>query len=561
MRLTRIDRSVLAALLTLAVAAVPPLLGQDLTTFVAASDGIMLATDVYLPAGDGPWPVVLMRTPYGKQDCEEDGEDFSAAGMVLVAQDTRGRFASGGIDTVFRDDGEDGRTTIAWIASQPWCDGNIGTFGGSALGVTQYMLAPGAGRELKAIMVGVASPNLYRHAFVQHGAIRESLNVNWLEGQGALAFYGEVRAHRMYDDWWAVTNVTHERDQVDCAGLHLGGWYDVFSQGTIDGFSSFQHSDSGAGGKQYLIMGPWTHELERATGELVYPIDADLEIGELMADWFVHWLTAEDTGVREWPAALIYLMGAVDEPGAPGNEWLELSAWPPVNRSFDLYLAADGALTSVVPDSGSIVMIADPDNPVPTVGGCNLFPELIVNGRAMGSGPHDQRLIEVRDDVQVFTTAVLTEPLTVMGAISCTLWIDPDTPDLDLTVRLSDVYPDGRSMLVSDGIQRARFRCGDDQKCLLTPGQPTRITVDLWSTALVFNAGHKIRVLVAGSNSPRFEVNPNHGGDLNGDEPAVVARPRLLFGAQHPSRLELPVPTSPRHPGPRPDEELLAVSR
>ena len=123
--------------------------------------------------------------------------------------------------------------------------------------------------------------------------------------------------------------------------------------------------------------------------------------------------------------------------------------------------------------------------------------------------------------------------------------------DLDLAVRLSDVYPDGRSMLVLDGIQRARMRCGDDRECMLIPGVPTEITVDLWSTAIVFNAGHRIRISVSGSNAPRFEVNPNHGGDLNGEESAILALPELLFGPDHPSRLELPVPVSPRRIGGR----------
>jgi hypothetical protein len=146
-----------------------------------------------------------------------------------------------------------------------------------------------------------------------------------------------------------------------------------------------------------------------------------------------------------------------------------------------------------------------------------------------------------------------------MGRVSATLWIRPDTPDLDLSVRITDVYPDGRSMLVLDGIQRARMRCGDDRECLLTPGVATEITVDLWSTAMVFNAGHRIRVSVAGTNAPRFEVNPNHGGDLDGHEPAVVARPDLLFGAAFPSRVELPVPfagtrRSGRRVAPRPGE-------
>lgn len=196
-------------------------------------------------------------------------------------------------------------------------------------------------------------------------------------------------------------------------------------------------------------------------------------------------------------------------------------------------------------------MVSDPSDPVPTLGGANLHPSLMVDGREMGDGPQDQRTIEARSDVLTFTTERLTQPVTVMGPVRAKVWLVPDTPDLDLAVRLTDVYPNGRSMLVLDGIQRARMRCGDDNECLLTPGVPVEITVELWSTALVFNAGHSIRISVSGSNWPRFEVNPNDGLDLNLQTPGQVAQPRLLFGADHPSRLELPVLPMVRRAGGR----------
>ena len=183
---------------------------------------------------------------------------------------------------------------------------------------------------------------------------------------------------------------------------------------------------------------------------------------------------------------------------------------------------------------------------MPTRGGANLFPELDVGGRAMGAGPYDQRLIEQRSDVLVFSTDVLQAPVTVIGRLRARIWVLPDTPDLDLAVRLTDVYPDGRSMLVIDGIARARARCGDDRECFLTPGVPTEIDVDLWSTALVFAAGHRIRIDISGANAPRFEVNPNDGGDLNDPGPGVIARPDILVGPDHPSHLDLPVAIAPR---------------
>jgi putative CocE/NonD family hydrolase len=278
-------------------------------------------------------------------------------------------------------------------------------------------------------------------------------------------------------------------------------------------------------------------------GELRYPANAELDYLDLVLPWFEHTLMDRSNEVLDWPAARVYLMGAVDEAGAPGNRWVELDSWPPPHRATALWLTPDGGLTTGVPEPGEVVVEMDPTDPVPTLGGANLHPGLEVDGRAMGDGPFDQRPIEERTDVVTFTTDALDDALTVMGPVRCSFWIRPDTTDLDVAVRLTDVYPDGRSMLVLDGIQRARMRCGDRRECLLTPGVPAQITIELWSTAYVFASGHRIRISVSGSNSPRFEVNPNHGGDLNGDDPEVIARPSILVGAPYMSLLELPVPT------------------
>jgi putative CocE/NonD family hydrolase len=213
-----------------------------------------------------------------------------------------------------------------------------------------------------------------------------------------------------------------------------------------------------------------------------------------------------------------------------------------------LYLSTDGGLRQSPPAPGETVLTIDPLDPVPTLGGANLHPWIEVAGREMGAGSFDQRSIENRDDVLTFTTAALERPLTVMGRVRAHLWIRPDTPDLDLAVRLTDVYPDGRSMLVLDGIQRARMRCGDDHECFLIPGEPAELVIDLWSTAIVFNAGHRVRVAISGTNSPRFEPNPNDGSDLDQPDGRIVARPALLFGPETPSRLQLPVVGGPRLP-------------
>lgn len=542
----RVTRPLIAAFAALALAA--PAAAQSLSVTVAAPDGTPLATDVYFPVGHGsaPWPAVLIRTPYGRQGSPvvTTCQLVNLQGYACVAQDTRGRFGSGGTDTVFRDDGPDGRATVAWIAAQSWCSGRVATYGGSAEGITQYALAPDAPPQLVAMLAGAATPDVYHHAALQGGCLRKATAEAWLAGQGSLSFLEEFKSHRLWDTWWQPYIFLDHVDTVRVPALHLGGWYDVFQQGTLDAFTAYQHSGGpGAAGRQFLIMGPWTHATitQRSAGQLTYPANAAIDPLRLLGDWLAHWLDGAGNDVEEWAPVRVYVMGAVGETGAPGNLWLDLADWPPPTTRVSLYLASGGTLASSRPAADSVPLTADPASPVPTLGGAELFPDLVVDGRAMGSGPYDQRPIEARADVLEFTSEVLREPVTVIGRLTAHVWVLPDTLDVDISVRITDVYPDGRSMLVNDGIQRARMRCGDDRECFLTPGEPTELTVDLWSTAIAFAPGHRIRVDVAGSNAPRFEVNRNDGGDLDGTGAGVVAHPAILLGGEHPSRVELPV--------------------
>lgn len=514
---------------------------QTFSTTVPAPDGTPLATDVYLPVGPGwgPWPVILQRTPYGKgaNTVKDTCILFNLWGYACVGQDERGKGASGGHYTGYADEGADGRATLEWVASQWWCDGNVGTFGASALGMAQYALSPGAPRALKCMVPIVGTPDFYHHAVYQGGALRYALTHGWLEGHDAVDIFEQLRLHRLWDAWWEGFAVLPKVTTVNVPALHIGGWYDIFLQGTLDAFTSFQHlGGAGALGTQKVIIGPWTHfgTFQNTAGQLTYPANAVFvaDIFPVVRDWFDFWLKGGKPGVARWPNVRAYLMGATGEPGAPGNIWLELPDWPPPASTLPFYLDAGHGLSEAQAPAGELELVADPGNPVPTLGGQELSGE---------AGPYDQRPIEVRRDVASFTSAPLTSPLTVVGRVRCRLWVRPDTRDLDLAVRLTDVYPDGRSMLVTDGIQRARMRCGDDRECFLTPGVPTELDVDLWSTALAFARGHRIRIDVSGSNAPRFEVNPNDGGDLNVPGPGTVAHPALLVGPEYPSRLELPV--------------------
>ncbi|MFH1176191.1 MAG: CocE/NonD family hydrolase, partial [Acidobacteriota bacterium] len=420
----------------------------------------------------------------------------------------------------------------------------------SALGMTQYSMAPGAPSALKCQLPIVGTPDFYHHAVYQGGALRYGLAHNWLHAQGADALFEELKQRRLWSSWWEQWAVLPLISTVNVPALHIGGWFDIFQQGTIDAFVAAQHhGGAGALGRQKLIIGPWTHYNTglNVAGAVTFPDNAFMinDFLTIFRDWFDHHLKGERPGVERWAPVKVYLMGAINEAHAPGNMWVELDNWPPAAALIPFYLASGHQLSGGVPAPGEETLTSDPRDPAPTWGGRELLKDYQDDGTP-GSGPHDQRPIEARDDVLVYTSAVLSSPLTVMGRLVAHLWIVPDTLDLDLAVRLTDVYPDGRSMLIADGIQRARMRCGDDQECFLAPGEPVELAVDLWSTAYVFNAGHRIRIDVSGANFPRFEVNPNTGLDLNLPDAGIVAHPQILFGPETPSRIELPVPEEAR---------------
>ncbi len=570
-RLAELLNRVLALLLSLPIL-VGSVEGQELSEYVTATDGTLLATDVYLPVGVGPWPVVVTRTPYDIRDPGHYGtwcRTLSNHGYACVAQDARGCGRSGGTYTAFRADRSDGRDTILWINQQSWCNGAIASAGGSAMGITGYAMAATAPPGLQCLFAAMATPDMFRHFFILNGALRWELLANFMVESPEL--FQDAIEHRVWsEEGWAEYDYLPSDVSINVQALHFGGWWDLMSQGTLDAFQHYQsHGEPAAAGAQRLIMGPWHHfslatewmaqpePEDRMTGELRYPDNAFPgdwpfagDTWQLLLDWRATCLRDENTEAASWPAVRVYLMGAVGEENAPGNRWLEFATWPPSSNSTPYHLTQGYGLSRTVPGPGELPLRIDPEDPVPTLGGANRHGEFEVAGRPMGVGPYDQREVEAREDVLSFTGDALRHPLTVVGPIRCRVWIRPDTLDLDLSARLTDVYPDGRSMLVTDGIQRARMRCGDDRECLLEPGVPVEIEVDLWSTAYVFSAGHRIRLDLAGSNWPRFEVNPNHGGDF-GPAPGIVANPNILVGPEYPTALLLPVLHSTRRPGGR----------
>ena len=508
---------------------------------VAMSDGIELATDVFLPENSKPpYPTILIRTPYNKAGNRATAGAVTKLGYALVVQDMRGRFESKGHHAIiFGNDGlggehKDGHDTIAWIAKQEWSNGKIATYGGSALGIVQNMQAPGAPAALKGQMVSVAFSDYYGQAAYQGGVWRKELLEGWLKSTKMedvnLPTFLE---HSTYDDFWKKLNAEAHVDKVDAPGIFVGGWYDIFLQGTINSFVEIQkRGGPNARGKCFLVIAPTAHGVFDEKRD--YPDLAKAPINYVAPmNLYAHWLKEPQKDVEKLQPVHYYVMGDTVEKGAPGNYWRAASSWPPPAVTAGLYFHPDHTLTKVAPQgAGEFTYAYDPKNPVPTVGGQNLL---------ISKGPMDQKKVEERPDVLLFTSDVLQAPLEITGRITGKLFVSSDCPDTDFTVKLCDVHPDGKSILVTDGIRRASFRKGYEKREPLEAGEVYPLDVDLWSTSLVFNKGHRIRVAVSSSNSPRFEPNPNTGDPHPVAGKSRVAKNTLHLSDKHPSHILLPV--------------------
>ena len=527
---------------------------------VLMRDGVTrLATDIWRPSRRQglAWPTLLNRTPYPTLGIAPP-RDFAQSGYVVIQQNTRGRFGSEGVDDVFDDDGwlenQDGYDTIEWIAQQPWSDGKIGTFGLSAHGITQYMAAGALPPHLKCAIVEFATGNLYHDVIYTGGEFRKNLVERWLQDQGSLHKLDEYFAHPTEDIYWDDRNLMNRTSQVNVPMLHIGGWYDVFTQGTLDAFRTIHESGGpGARRNQKLVIGPWIHGFYSfsAQGELLYPISSIFaDYLTTVLRWYDFWLKDKDNGIMDDPAVRYFVMGPGLPEGSdgPGNIWRTAADWPPPATPTSYYLQPGGVLATTSPPSmgGESMYTSNPADPVPTRGGGNLFLNI-------GQGPMDQRSVDdTRSDVMVWETAPLAAPVEATGPVTFTLYASSDKTDTDWMVKLEDVYPDGRAMLVTDLVLKARHRLGFDQENLMTPGTVHDFQIDLWDTSITFAAGHRIRVAVASSNYPRFEMNPQTGEPYNQHTSTEIATNRVQHSATNPSHLVLSVTDAASLEGCRP---------
>jgi uncharacterized protein len=511
------------------------------TVRIAMRDGVHLATDIYMPEGDGPFPVILSRTPYGRVKMGGGGGGFAQNGVVYMMQDMRGRFDSEGENLPFVGCGwgehQDGVDTIEWIKKQTWCNGRIGTIGTSAGGITQNLLAGAAPEGLTAQYITVAAANLYADASYIGGAFRKADAGNWLINNKFDPRALELgRAHPCYDDYWRKYDTTLKFAQMTVPAVHIGGWFDMFAQATLDEFVGRQHSGgNGSRGTQKLVMGPWTHGIGKMpAGEMTFPKANHVPAQYLEGRWFDHYLRGTDNGIEKEPAVAYYVMGDTSTPGAPGNEWRHADDWPVPAKETEAYFTRDGKLTLDKPDGGDahVEFTFDPANPCPSIGGNNL---------TIARGPMNQNKNENRGDVVLFTSAPLNEPVEVTGRVKAKVFVASSAADTDLSVRLCDVYPDGKSYLIAEGILRLRYRHSMEKPEPLTPGKIEEVTVDCWSTSIIFNKGHCIRATVTSSNYPRFDVNPGTGQPWSDAGEKVKQTNTIYCDATHPSHLVLPV--------------------
>lgn len=558
---------------------------------VPMRDGVQLATDVYRLADAAPAPVLMARTPYNKEGILAGSSTFDIMaavqrGYTVVVQDVRGRYASEGEFSPHIQETADGIDAFAWAAAQPWSNGRIGAFGGSYLGGTQWLPAREHPSSLQAMAPAIAFSDGYEGCSYQGGAkvlhdlrwvvanivpgeierriargetplaCEIPLDIDGAFGELPLAthpliqayapFYREWLTHRTADDYWRQSSISANYEQIVVPALNISGWYDIFPWSTLQNYMGMR--DRGGSEKarqnQRVIIGPWTHMnfsgsfTEREFGPQAS--SAAIDLSGLHLRWFDRWLKGEENGIDQEPPVLIFIMGV--------DEWRAEADWPLPDTQYRPYylhsggaantLHGDGLLSTESPgDEPPDVYLYNPLRPVPTVGGQVILP----GGNA--TGPRDQREVELRDDVLVYSTPVLDQPIEVTGSIELRLFVTSSARDTDFTGKLVDVYPDGRAIILTEGILRARYRNSFTEPELLKPDVVYELRLNLWVTANVFLAGHRIRLEVSSSNFPRFDRNSNTGGDLV-TETADQYRPainRIFHDANHPSHLMLPI--------------------
>ncbi len=515
------------------------LLSQIEEVEVPMSDGVKLKAVLWRPDKIGSFPVLLERTPYNRNEVIKMHEQFVKAGYAVIVQNLRGTVGSEGKWEVFKSDGwggpgmRDGIDTLEWLKKQPWCNGKIGLMGFSASAITAKLLLSSGVNDINCALLAAGSDNFYDAVF-ENGCYRKNTIEEWGPAKDTLP---EIIEHPTYDEYWEGRNAFSRANLVKAPVFIVGGWFDIFLKSSIRYFDAVNSNNlSPAFGKCKLIIHPLAHGAP--PGELKLEDRDKLNIDEKFGsfrEWFDYWLKGENNGVLEKPLVALFLMADPENPGEVGNRWLFTNTYPRRDTFLNLYLREGNILSTTPPQSSEkpySTYIYDPEDPTPSFGGNNLIPP---------SGPHDQREIEKRKDLLVFTSPPLKKELVLLGTLKVRLFASTDVKDTDFGVRFCDVYPDGRSMLMNEGMVKARYRNTVTKEEFIEPGKVYEYNIDLWDTALVLPPGHRIRITIISASNPRYEPNPNTGEPFRKHTYTTKAENNIYHSSEYPSALILPI--------------------
>lgn len=546
---------------------------------VGLPDGTRLSADVYRPLSEEPGPTVFSLTPYSNNGSRsmEQAWSFVERGYAYVAVDVRGRYDSEGVFDPWRTDGKDGSAVMDWIAGQPWSDGTVATTGGSYSGMNQWLMAKEANPHHAAIVSYVAPADGFHDAARFDGVPKVDLIFTWSAGM-----YGRVNQsregwnwseiakglplhtlgdvvgrpmpywrgwmeHDRLDGWWDPIQMTGHYADFDVPSLNVTGWWDGQLLGATRNYENAVRT--GDPDDHALIVGPWLHGVNRnrRIGVRDYGPDAIIDLDGIRDGWLDHRM--QGNARPDIPRVMYFLQGK--------NEWRRADSWPPPGtQSVSWHLDSDGNANTLFGD-GTLreedpgegppdAFTYDPMNPVPTVSSRTAGAR---GGIAQGSV--DNRVVELREDVLVYTSEPLESGLEVVGPVSATIFFSTDVPDTDITVKLLEIDSGGRALNLSHGIARARYRNSFREPELLEQGEVYGIQVTLFPTGHWFAPGHRIRVEVSSSNFPVFGRNLNVAGSSETSSEHQVAHTRIHHSSEHPSRIVLPVVGRGEGGGPR----------
>lgn len=544
----------------------------DELVMVPMRDGVRLATTVVRPDEPGTYPVLMCRIPYGRSDMRRMANGIAPFGFAFVLQDTRGRFDSEGEWHPFIHEKEDGHDAVEWAAAQEWSNGEVMMIGGSYAAATQWLASQGGSEHLVGLVPFVSPGDIYDIVW-DHGAFNLGVAQTWAHMMtakryskaeqkamlrlpwsdvfehlpvgdalgrlgGAPAFYRAWIEHPTRDDYWEKSAWRH--DPPDLPVLHITGWYDIFQRDTIRNFEVMQaRGGAGSRGRQRLVIGPWTHNgPSGGVGDVSYGPGFAYDI---IANEVVPFVRHVAQGAAyDWSKPVyVFTLGE--------NAWNAYETWPPRGvTAARFYLGSDQGANSVggdgvllpTPESKAKhdTYVYDPADPVPNAGGDNCCMETV-----MPWGARDQRGVEKRADVLVYSGPVLEQDLRVTGPVEVVLHVETTAPDTDFAAKLIDVFPDGTAINLTNGIVRASYRASDVRPTLLEEGAVAELTIDLGYTSNLFRRGHRIRLEVSSANFPRYSRNTNTGRFAETDTELRTARQTVHHSASHPSHLVLPV--------------------